>query len=120
MPDQDSPRRAGFRQGLKWLLIAGRLTPLIFLFEGLLPSRENTRMDELPQIVLTVGLLGLALAGVARMTYTLLVERRHSATLPTSDGPSLPESQGMRPDALNVPKHGEVARRMAPRHNTPV
>jgi hypothetical protein len=33
------------------------LTPLILLLEGILPSREGTRVDELPQIALFVGLV---------------------------------------------------------------
>lgn len=80
--------RPGVRQGLKLLLIAGCLTPLIFLFEGLLPSRENTIIDEMPQIVLTIGLFGLALTGMARIVYSLLTERKQSP-LAAPEGPEL-------------------------------
>jgi hypothetical protein len=76
--DQDSPRRIGIRQGLRFLVAAGVLTPLIFVFEGLFPSLENTRIDELPQIVLGLVLTGLVLAGVARIAYALLAESRHA------------------------------------------
>jgi len=106
VPDQDPPR-TGFRQGLKLLLIAGCLTPLIFLFEGLLPSRENTRIDELPQIVLTVGLLGLALAGVARMAYALLVERRNAA-LPAPDGQVIADPRLSAHSIMNAPKQEQL------------
>ena len=62
----------GIRQGLTLLLIAGCLTPLIFLVEGILPSRENSVLDDLPQLAVTVGIVGLALAGAGRMLYSAL------------------------------------------------
>jgi len=119
MSDQ-TPPRTGVRQGLKLLLIAGCLTPLIFLLEGILPSHENTIIDEMPQLVLTVSLLGLALTGVARITYSLLTERRPSHISPPENrglGESIVSTSGA--SALPLAKQGHIDRVVTPVHTTP-
>ena len=54
------------------------LSPLITFVGALLPSRENTIIDELPAMALTWALIGLAIAGVARVGYALVAERGRS------------------------------------------
>jgi hypothetical protein len=118
-PIHDSPRRTGFRQGLKLVLTAGCLTPLIFLLEGILPGRENTRIDELPQIVLFVGLVGLTLAGIARVAYAFLAESPHPK-LTSSDRHLLARGHDATPSTAIEPQNGHIARLTTPVHNTPI
>ncbi len=89
----ESPRKVGFRQGLVLLLASVALSPMVFVLEGLIPSRENTTLDELPSLLVTVAIVGLAVAGVARIAYALIAERRRtrlgesSATTPLAHPP---------------------------------
>lgn len=118
-PMHDSPRRTGVRKGLKLVLIAGCSTPLMFLLEGILPGRENTRIDELPQIVLFVGLAGLTLAGIARVAYALLAESPHPR-LTRSDRHLLARGHDARSSTTIEPQNGHSARMTTPVHNTPI
>jgi hypothetical protein len=101
------------------LLIAGCLTPLIFLLEGILPSRENTRIDELPQIALFVGLVGLSLAGIARMAFALLVEKGRTQVAPSSRE-ALSDGRDAMPPMSNTPQDSQLARIVTPVRNTPI
>jgi hypothetical protein len=114
----ESPRRTGIRQGLKLILAAGILSPLIFFLEGLLPSRENTILDELPYFALTATLVGLAVAGAAKVIFALLMESRH--LLPSradlrrlSDGPTRSEPAATHPSETPRqtanPPHGDYS-----------
>lgn len=79
LPDEtESPRKAGVRTGLSMIVVSVILSPLITFVGALLPSRENTIVDELPAMALTAALIGLAIAGVARVGYALVAERRRS------------------------------------------
>lgn len=70
-----SERQKGIRQGVKLLLLCLVLLPLHFVVEGLLPSVENTNMDELPQFIVDALLWVILLAGFARISYALTFER---------------------------------------------
>ena len=118
VPDMTATR-PGVRQGLKLLLIAGCLTPLIFLVERLLPSRDNTIIDEMPQLVLTIGLFGLALTGVARILYSLLTERKPS-TLAAPEQAGLLEGSARSLAASPPRRQTPIPRPITPSHNTPV
>lgn len=103
--------RKGIREGVKLLLIAACLSPLVFLLERLLPSRENTIIDELPQLVFSVSLMGLALTGLARIIYSALTEPR-SPALPTKEAARSELGTASR-SSLHLP--GAVL----PAHDTP-
>jgi hypothetical protein len=73
-----SPRRKGYGQG--FVLVLAALLVLLFyplievLLESLIPSVENTRLDELPLELFGAALLVLFAAGLARMLYARLFE----------------------------------------------
>lgn len=73
--DHNSAARSRVRAGLELLVIAAALSPLLFVLEAVMPSRENTRLDELPQLLLSAGLMALATAGVARIAWAFVRER---------------------------------------------
>ena len=79
LPDEsESPRKVGLRTGLLMIVSSVMLSPLITFVGALLPSRENTIVDELPAMALTWALVGIAIAGVARVGYALVAERGRS------------------------------------------
>ena len=86
----ESPRWVGIRQGLVLIVASVALSPMLFVVEGLLPSRENTTLDELPSLLLTAAITGLALAGVARLAYAWLVHRQHGTTVAESKPQTAP------------------------------
>jgi hypothetical protein len=109
--------RHGVRQGLKLVLVAVCLSPLVFLLEGLLPSRENTIIDELPQLALMIIQLGLALSGIARITYSMLTEPRPLSRPPSPARPrALPSLSNPSPqeDSSSVRSQSPL-----PLHRTP-
>ncbi|HKG15354.1 MAG TPA: zinc ribbon domain-containing protein [Pyrinomonadaceae bacterium] len=73
-----SPRRRGYRQGFKLVLLALLLLPLYPLVEGLLesliPSVENTRLDELPLELFGTALFVAFVGGLLRMLYARMFE----------------------------------------------
>lgn len=73
-----SPRQKGYRQGFVLVLVAllGLLSsPLVeVLLASLIPSVENTRLDELPLELFGVALVVLLAAGLARVLYARLFE----------------------------------------------
>ncbi|HEV2707855.1 MAG TPA: hypothetical protein VGV59_18190 [Pyrinomonadaceae bacterium] len=69
-----SARQRGIRQGAKLVLLCLVLLPLHLLAEGLLPSVENTNLDELPQLVLDALLWVILLSGFARILYAMVFE----------------------------------------------
>ncbi|HWW74112.1 MAG TPA: hypothetical protein VNZ44_01880, partial [Pyrinomonadaceae bacterium] len=78
-----SPRRKGYRHGLALVLLAALLLPFYPLVEGLLgsliPSVENSRLDELPLELFGSALLLLFVAGLARMLSARLFESGEAA-----------------------------------------
>lgn len=79
-----SERQKGVRQGAK-LLLCLVLLPLHFVLEGLLPSVENTNLDELPQFVFDALLSVVMLAGLARILYAVTLERGAAKEFEESD-----------------------------------
>ena len=73
-----SPRRKGYRLGFVLVLVALLMLPFYPLVEGLLdaliPSVENSRLDELPLELFVTALLVLFVGGLARMSYARLFE----------------------------------------------
>jgi hypothetical protein len=78
-----APRRRGYGQGFKLLLLAALLLllhPLAeLLFGSLIPGVENSRLDELPMELFNAALLILSVCGVARLLYARLFERGEAA-----------------------------------------
>jgi hypothetical protein len=73
-----SPRRRGYWQGFKLVLLALLGLPFYPLVEGLLesliPSVENTRLDELPLELFGTALLVVFVGGLLRMLYARMFE----------------------------------------------
>lgn len=92
-----SPRQKGVRQGFKLLLLCLVLLPLHFVVEGLLPSVENTNMDELPQFIVDALLTSIMLGGLARMLYAVAFERGAAG-----------RTAGRRPGELSAPARGHA------------
>jgi hypothetical protein len=70
-----SERQKGIRQGIKLLLLCLVLLPLHMVTEGLLPSVENTNIDDLPHLLFDALLWVILLAGLARIFYALVFNR---------------------------------------------
>jgi hypothetical protein len=73
-----SPRRKGYRLGFKLVLLALIILPFYPLVEGLLesliPSVENSRLDELPLELFGTALFVLFFGGLLRMLYARMFE----------------------------------------------
>jgi len=64
---------------------AAVLSPFLFFLVDLVPSRENTSLDELPYMAFTTVLSALGVAGIARIGHALMTERkRPELSSPTS------------------------------------
>jgi hypothetical protein len=78
-----SPRRKGYRFGFKLVLFVLLVLPFYPVVEGLLssliPSDENTRLDELPLELFVTTLFVIFAAGLARMLYARLFESAEAA-----------------------------------------
>ena len=77
-PQDDSPRRSGIREGVVLITAAVVLSPVLFALSDLLPSRENTSWDELPSVLFSAVLVGMAVIGAVRIGYTLLTEAKRT------------------------------------------
>jgi len=99
--------RKGMRQGFKLSALALLLLPFFPLAEALLraliPSRENTRLDELPLELFSTLILVLFLAGLARMLYAFLFEGREEKS--AAHGESAKELSGARERHALPPSH---------------
>ena len=73
--EEESPRKRGVRTGLVMVGVAIVLSPLVSVFGMLLPSRENTIVDELPAMLLSIALVALAITGMANVVYSLIAHR---------------------------------------------
>jgi hypothetical protein len=73
-----SPRQRGYRQGFKLVLLALLVLPFYPVVEGLLssliPSVENTMLDELPLWLFSTALFVVFLGGLLRMLYARMFE----------------------------------------------
>lgn len=73
-----SPRRRGYRHGFKLVLVALLLTPfyplVAQLLEALIPSVENTRLDELPLELFVTALFVTFVGGLLRVLYARVFE----------------------------------------------
>jgi hypothetical protein len=104
-----APRREGYRRGFMLAVAALLILPFYPLVENLLgaliPSVENSRLDELPLGLFTVALFVLFAAGVARMLYARLFESAEASGAPArekearlsgqTEGHALPPSQSI-------------------------
>jgi hypothetical protein len=70
-----SGRQKGIRQGVKLVILSVVLLPLYFIIETLLPSVENTNLDELPQLIFQALLSIILLSGIARIIYAFSFEQ---------------------------------------------
>ena len=75
---EESPRKSGARAGLVMIAAAIVASPLVSLLGRLLPSRENTIIDELPAMLLSWALLAIGASGAVKVVFSLLSERRKS------------------------------------------
>src|SRR5262245_11924375 len=83
--EDESPRKKGVRTGLVMVGAAVVLSPFVSVLGMLIPSRENTIMDELPAMLLSIALVGLGIAGVGKIIYSALAEKRRQSQLGTRD-----------------------------------
>lgn len=65
--DHLSLRGQRVRSGLAWLAAAALLVPARTLLEGMMPSVENTVIDEVPALLLVIASGVFTMAGVARL-----------------------------------------------------
>jgi hypothetical protein len=66
-----------------------------------------------------VGLVGLTLAGIARMAYAFLAESHHPQVAPSARE-HLSRGQNPMPSTIVEPQHDHIARMTTPVRNTPV
>jgi hypothetical protein len=73
-----SPQQRGYRQGFKLVLLALLVLPFYPVVEGLLssliPSMENTMLDELPLWLFSTTLFVVFMGGLLRMLYARMFE----------------------------------------------
>ena len=65
--------------------MAAVLSPFISILGRLMPSRENSIVDELPAELLTLAVVGLAAVGVARVVFALVATRERTRLPEPSD-----------------------------------
>lgn len=109
----DSPRIA-LREGIALVVGVAVVSPFLFAVVEILPSRENTRLDELPALAVSTALVGLALVGVARIGYALLAKRaqaREQLPLPTAPSHLFASHEQGERSSVETPRLGK--------HHTP-
>jgi hypothetical protein len=115
-----SKRRKGYRQGFKLVLLAALLLCFYPVVEGLasslVPSVENSRLDELPLELFGTALFVLFVAGLARMLYARLFEGGEASDESDEEavGRRLSGASGGRalPPSRGVPVEDFAARRV--------
>ena len=84
-----SPRRKGYRQGFKLVLLALLILPFYPVVEGflawLIPSVENSRLDELPLELFVTALFVAFAGGLLRMLYARMFESAEPPAEPSSE-----------------------------------
>ena len=85
-----SARARGYRQGFKLVLLALLVLPFYPVVEAflewLIPSVENTRMDELPLELFGTLLFVVFMAGLLRMLYARVFEGAEPSAVPDAEG----------------------------------
>ena len=116
-----SPRRKGYRLGFKLVLLALIILPFYPLVEGLLesliPSVENSRLDELPLELFGTALFVLFVGGLLRMLYARMFESVEAAAESEVEGELKPSmfsafSQRALPPSQSIPIEDFNARRV--------
>ncbi len=116
-----SPRQKGYRLGFKLLLLALIILPFYPLVEGLLesliPSVENSRLDELPLELFGTALFVLFVGGFARMLYARMFESVEAAAESEVEDELKPSmfsafSQRALPPSQSIPVEDFNARRV--------
>lgn len=116
-----SPRRRGYRQGFKLVLLALLGLPLYPLVEGLLesliPSAENTRLDELPLELFVTALFVVFVGGLLRMLYARMFESVEAPAEVEGEGETPPRMFGAferraLPPTQSIPVEDFTARRV--------
>ncbi len=111
------PRGRGVRDGLKMLAGAVLLVPLLFLLEGLVPSIENSTVDELPRTLVALAAGILALAGIVRIAYAVVV---HPPEHRLRDSESLGQLDAPRPRDMRAAPSVDTPVRVRRAFDTPV
>ena len=116
-----SPRRKGYRQGFKLVLLALIVLPFYPLVEGLLesliPSVENSRLDELPLELFGTLLFVVFLSGLVRMLYARMFESGEASAESEVEDEAKPRmfgafSQHALPPSQSIPVEDFTARRV--------
>lgn len=117
-----SPRLRGYRRGFKLVLLALLLLPFYTLVEGLLeslmPSVENTRLDELPLELFGTALLVAFAGGLLRMLYARVFESGEAPAEPEGEAGTRPRVFGAfggraLPPARSIPAEDFTSRRVS-------
>lgn len=117
-----SPRRRGYRRGFRLVLLALLLLPFYPLVEGLLeslmPSAENTRLDELPLELFGAALLVAFAGGLLRMLYARMFESGEAHAEPEGEAGTRTRvfgAFGVRalPPTQSIPVEDFAARRVS-------
>lgn len=130
--DSSSPsslRQQRFRSGFAWLAAAAVLVPARMLLDGMMPSVENTVIDEVPTMLLVIASGVFAIAGVVRLVQALRTPRgfMHDPNYAISDrdvaaAKARLDAARQSHVALRGPDDTirDTARRMTERYHTPV
>lgn len=128
-PSPPSLRQQRIRSGLAWLAAAALLVPARMLLEGMVPSIENTVVDDVPTMLLVMASGVFAVAGVARLVQAMRTPRgfMHDPHYDISDRDVAAvkarlDAARQSHVALGSPydKTRDTARRVTERYHTPV
>jgi hypothetical protein len=117
-----SPQQKGYRLGFKLALLVLLVLPFYPIVEGflewLIPSVENSRLDELPLELFNTLLLVTFLGGLARMLYARMFESGEAAAEPSADVETKPRMFGAfgrkaLPASQSIPVEEFTSRRVS-------
>jgi hypothetical protein len=114
-----TPRQKGVRQGFKLVILALLILPFYSVVEGLfgslIPSVENTRLDELPMELFGALLFIIFIIGLARMLYARLFESVAVSECQDDGEARLfgTSSRSALPPAQSIPAADYVAQRVS-------
>lgn len=120
-----SPRQQRFRSGVAWLAAAALLVPARMLLDGMMPSVENTVIDEVPTMLLVIASGVFAVAGIARLVQAARTPRgiAHDPQYEISDrdlAAAKARLDAARQSHVALRGPEDNARRVTPRYHTPV